>query len=293
MDFLVLLLVGFGGGVVGACIGALPAFILTGIFAVIGGFFAMLGQPVDVLGPLAFGPALGPHVFFVGGVAATAYAGKKGYIEEGGNILLSLNGTGEPSVMLVGGVFGVIGLLITTGLSKIGVPTDNIAVSVFACGVLGRLIFGEKGVCGMYNESEKRAYMSLGKPFWYNIILGFCVGLMWAGLVAVVKTNTTANITPIFALAFGFSAISLIFTQTGFDTPATHHIAYPSALAAAMAMNAGLPPVGGILVGGAFAALGALFGDMAIKIFNTNCDTHIDPPATAIALNVLLINLVL
>jgi hypothetical protein len=293
MDILVLCLVGFGGGVVGACVGALPSFILTGIFAVVGGFFAILGQPVDMLGPLAFGPALGPHVFFVGGVGGTAYAGWKGYIEEGGNILLSLNGTGEPSVMLVGGIFGVLGLFITTGLAKIGVPTDNIAVSVFACGVMGRLLFGNKGVCGMYAADEKRVYMSSGKTFWHNIILGVCVGLMWSGVVAVVKTKTTADISPVFALAFGFSAFSLIFTQTGFDTPATHHIAYPSALAAAMAMNAGFPPVVGILVGGVFAGTGALFGDMATKVFNSNCDTHIDPPATAIAVNVLLINLIL
>ncbi len=293
MDVLVLCLVGFGGGVVGACVGALPSFILTGIFAVVGGFFAMLGQPVDVLGPLAFGPALGPHVFFVGGVAGTAYAAKKGYIEEGGNILLSLNGTGEPSVLLMGGVFGVLGLLITTGLAKIGVPTDNIAVAVFTCGVIGRVFFGNKGVCGMYNHGEKRAYMSAGKPFWYNIVLGFCMGLMWGGIVAVVKTKTSADITPVFALAFGFSAISLIFTQTGFDTPATHHIAYPGALAAAMAMNAGAQPVIGILIGGAFAGIGAFFGDVATKVFNSNCDTHIDPPATAIAVNVLMINLIL
>ncbi len=292
MDIVILCLVGFGGGVTGACLGGLPAFILTGIFAVIGGFFALAGQPVDLLGTLAFGQALGPHVFFSGAVLAAAYAGKKGYIKEGGNILLSLNGTGEPSVMLVGGFFGILGLLITMGLSKLGVPTDNIALSVFICGVIGRLLFGTKGVCGMYSDEEKRAYMSSGKPFWYNIILGFCIGLMWGGVVALFKTQTTADITPVFALAFGFSAISLIFTQTGFDTPATHHISYPGALAAAMAISAGASPVAGVLIGGVFAGIGAFFGDVAVKVFNSNCDTHIDPPATAIAVTVLAINLI-
>jgi hypothetical protein len=292
MEILMLILVGFGGGVVGACVGGVPSFILTGVFAVIGGTFAMVGQPVDLLGPLAFGPALGPHVFFSGAVLATAYAGKKGYVEEGGNILTSLNGTGEPSVMLVGGLFGIVGLGITMGLIKLGVPTDNIALSVFICHVIGRLLFGTKGVCGYYNEGEKRAYMSMGKPFWYNIILGFCVGLMWGGVVAFVKMNTQADISPIFALAFGFSAISLIFTQTGFDTPATHHISYPGALAATAAITAGIDPVLGILIGGLFGAFGAFFGDMAGKIFNSNCDTWIDPPAAAIATTVLITNMI-
>lgn len=292
MEIFMLCLVGFGGGVVGACLGGVPSFILTGIFAVIGGAFALAGVPLDVLGTMAFGPAMGPHVFFNGAVLAAAYAGKKGYIEEGGNVLLSLNGTGEPSVMLVGGIFGVAGLLITMGLTRAGMPTDNIALSVFTCHVVGRLVFGTKGVCGQYNHGEKRAYMSSGKPFWHNIILGFCVGLMWGGIVAVVKTRTTADISSLFALAFGFSAISLIFTQTGFATPATHHISYPGTLAATFAIGAGMDPAGGIFIAGGFAALGAFFGDVAGKIFNSNCDTWIDPPAASISVTVLIANLI-
>ena len=49
---------------------------------------------------------------FAGGVAAAGYAGRKGKLASGTDILSSLNGLGEPDVLLVGGIFGVLGFLI-------------------------------------------------------------------------------------------------------------------------------------------------------------------------------------
>ena len=58
----------FGGGVLGAAMGAVPVFILTGLLAILG-VAAAAGGGSELI-QVAFGPVLGPHVSFGGGVAA-------------------------------------------------------------------------------------------------------------------------------------------------------------------------------------------------------------------------------
>ena len=112
MDILALI-AAFGGGIIGAYMGALPAFIMTGIYALVGGVLTAAGVGGDVaVNYLAFGSFVGPHIAFAGGVAAAGYAGRKGKLASGTDILSSLNGLGEPDVLLVGGIFGVLGFLI-------------------------------------------------------------------------------------------------------------------------------------------------------------------------------------
>ena len=104
MDILALI-AAFGGGIIGAYMGALPAFIMTGIYALVGGVLTAAGVGGDVaVNYLAFGSFVGPHIAFAGGVAAAGYAGRKGKLASGTDILSSLNGLGEPDVLLVGGI---------------------------------------------------------------------------------------------------------------------------------------------------------------------------------------------
>ncbi|UQT47227.1 hypothetical protein M5E87_19445 [Flavonifractor plautii] len=71
MDILALI-AAFGGGIIGAYMGALPAFIMTGIYALVGGVLtAAVGGDVAV-NYLAFGSFVGPHIAFLSGVAAAA-----------------------------------------------------------------------------------------------------------------------------------------------------------------------------------------------------------------------------
>ena len=91
-------------------------------------------------------------------------------------------------------------------------------------------------------------------------------------------------------VCFGFAAITLIFTQTGFATPATHHIFLPSGLAAVAGITAWGPA--GALLGVLFGILGSLLGDLVGKSLNSHCDTHIDPPATTIFILTIVINAV-
>ena len=293
MDFMALI-AAFGGGIIGAYMGALPAFIMTGVFAIVGGIATAAGAPADIaVGVLAFGSFVGPHIAFAGGVAASGYAGKTKKLASGGDILSSLNGLGAPDVLLVGGVFGVLGFVIAylIGLTPLGPLTDLPGITVIILAIITRLVFGSTGLTGKYTGTGKRVWASGGKAFVYNVVLGGGIGIAVSFIAASLNNagNTVAlGIFPI--ICFGFSAVTLIFTQTGFATPATHHITLPSALAAV----AGVAAFGeaGALLGVLFGILGSVLGDFVGNTFNSHCDTHIDPPAATIFTLTIVISLI-
>ena len=65
MDILALI-AAFGGGIIGAYMGALPAFIMTGIYALVGGVLTAAGVGGDVaVNYLAFGSFVGPHLSLI------------------------------------------------------------------------------------------------------------------------------------------------------------------------------------------------------------------------------------
>ena len=86
------LLAAFAGGRFGAAVGAIPAFIITGLAAVVGAAVAIITGDGSLVGAIAFGPFLGPHTAFAGGVAGAAYAAKKGKLDGGKSILTALAG---------------------------------------------------------------------------------------------------------------------------------------------------------------------------------------------------------
>ena len=105
------ILAAFGGGLFGAAIGALPAFIFTGFIGLIGIAVLASGGSPAILNDVTFGSLFGPHIAFAGGVAAAAFAAnKKKYLENGTDILKPLNKFGDPMVLIVGGLFGILGI---------------------------------------------------------------------------------------------------------------------------------------------------------------------------------------
>ncbi|WP_415381883.1 hypothetical protein [Halosimplex sp. TS25] len=166
-QFLLLLITAAAGGAFGAALGALPAFIFTGFVVflgeglailqrAIGGAFPEVGQgelATGVTGVIGFGAVTGPHIAFAGGVAATAYAGKKypemepdGWDYHFGKNILYAFGT-KPDILAVGAVFGVLGMLINqfgAALLVVGGTglTDTIALSVVATAFIARAVFG-------------------------------------------------------------------------------------------------------------------------------------------------------
>ena len=282
MDILALI-AAFGGGIIGAYMGALPAFIMTGIYALVGGVLTAAGVGGDVaVNYLAFGSFVGPHIAFAGGVAAAGYAGRKGKLASGTDILSSLNGLGEPDYCI--GLLPVIG-------SAGPATTDLPGITVFILAVVTRLAFGKTGLTGKYTGSGKREWFATGKGFIYNVVLGGGIGIVVGFIAAFLYENEFTAAFSIFPIVcFGFAAITLIFTQTGFATPATHHIFLPSGLAAVAGITAWGPA--GALLGVLFGILGSLLGDLVGKSLNSHCDTHIDPPATTIFILTIVINAV-
>ncbi|MFB6223232.1 MAG: hypothetical protein ABEH86_06120 [Haloarcula sp.] len=327
-EFVVLLIAAFAGGVFGAALGALPAFIFTGFMVVAGEsaniLAAELGDVADIpadqigvgiTGSIGFGPIFGPHVAFAGGAAATAYAAKRGYIDsgfdyhEGKNILYAL-GT-KPDVLLVGGAFGVFGMLFRQVSGGLGLPWDPIAMGVTVSALAHRLVFGYPIIGtprgeGLFDMTpfargdtrstpaeematdggipENRLAVEPWLPHQYKwsgvTLLGIAVGAVGAyvGLV-----------TGSFFLGFGISAASLVFLNCGVDQiPVTHHITLPASTAA-LIFGSGPGALGALLVGTVFGLYGALAGEVHQRIFYAHSDTHWDPPAASIALTTFTI----
>ena len=109
MDF-TMLIAAFGGGLLATFMGGLQAFIFTGLTvlaAIMGGDF---GAPA--IGIVSFGSWFGPHVAFAGAVAGAAFAMTRNHIENGQDIVTPLVKFGDPMVLIVGGIFGMVGFLI-------------------------------------------------------------------------------------------------------------------------------------------------------------------------------------
>ncbi|MDF2545518.1 MAG: hypothetical protein K0R93_416 [Anaerosolibacter sp.] len=270
-----LILAAFGGGVFGALIGALPAFIFTGFVGLIGVAVLASGGAGTILGDVVFGTLLGPHIAFAGGVAAAAYAAnKKNYLASGGDILTPLKKTNDVSVILVGGIFGILGYIINGFYASMALPTDTVAMTVFTSGIIARFAFGQTGLFGKYSaqsevaattELGKRSFVPDSKSFAFIALYSFGLGLVISYLVDLTQINV---------LGFCISAALLIFAQMGFDMPATHHITLIAGYAAIA--------TGNIFIGAIFAVISGILCEVAALTFNSYSDTHIDPPATAI-----------
>jgi len=311
---------GFAGGAFGAALGALPVFIFTGFLVVAGeAANALPGlEAAGITGQIAFGPVFGPHTSFAGGAAATAYAAKQGYIDsgfdyhEGKNILYAL-GT-KPDVLIVGGLFGALGVLIRQVSFGFLLPWDPIALGVTLGALAHRLILGYSiigtvrgsSVFDMTPFEREEMYATDGgnagapaerfavEPWlphqyeWANVAtLGIVVGLA-AGFLAFATGSPF--------LGFGISAATLVFLNCGVEQiPVTHHITLPGSTAflavtaSGDAILAGLGPGPAILVAAIFGMLGALFGEVHQRIFYAHGDTHWDPPAASIVVTTFLI----
>ena len=297
MDILALI-AAFGGGAFAAGLGALPAFIMTGFVALVGTGITLAGGADILTGNLAFGSFFGPHIAFAG-AAATAYAARKnnsliavgsleggdvsiavekGILVNGADITYSLGKTLDGTVLIMGGVFGMLGYLVNHLYSGVlHLNTDTVAMTVATLGIIARFSIGKSGLTGKYIESEKRQYFSQGQELLYNIVLGLAVGIIVSYVAACLKDLGVSKeflVAGYPALCFGISAITLIFAQMGFDVPTTHHISLPAANAAVLSGN----PIIGVIV----AIACSLIGDFFTKTINSYVDTHIDPPACAI-----------
>ena len=316
------LLAAFAGGALGAALGAVPTLSLAGLFVVLGevtpgevgplrGAPAAAGEnPLTAL--VGLGPTLGPHVAFAGGAAAAAYAARKGYLDtdfpyhEAKHVTIGLGS--RPDVLIVGGVFGVVGYWLTQLSLRLGVPWEPVAASVVLSGLLHRLALGyplvghlSTGLFDMtpYEAGERRLSADgtgdrsesvsgrlVVEPWqpahyrWPSVAtLGVVVGL-FAGFLAV-ETGSPY-------LAFGVSLASLAFLAAGVDAvPVTHHVTLPAGVAALALPSLG--PAVALVVAGVFGLVGALVGELAQRLLYAHADTHLDPGFASVVVTSVLI----
>jgi hypothetical protein len=229
---------------------------------------------------VAFGPVLGPHISFGGGVAAAAYAGSRGFIKTGRDIGSPLMGVGRTDVLIVGGLFGCLGWLVNEGLIALGAKswTDTIALTVVLTGIGARLIFGKTSLFGTiatphgrrFRPDDSATWLPWQQDFAHVVPIGIGVGLVSAYLAGHSGLRAGGDV-----LGFGISTTILTFLIMGHKVPVTHHMALPAALA--------IGHGGDLLLGAICGVAGGLLGEAASRVFLIHGDTHIDPPAVGIA----------
>ena len=290
MDVLFNALAAFGAGTLAAAMGGVNAFIMTGVIAIVGGMAQCLGL-VDagaLYSTVAFGTVFGPHISFAGGVAAAAYARKIGKLENGCNLGLGLASLGEPSVLAVGGVFGVIGWAIGTyavpavfgGIIPVG--TDNPGMTVVISGILARLAFGDRGLL-----SADAKFISSGKPLTMVLLRAATYSLMVAG-TGLALHNAGIDISGYNIIIFGCAAVSLIFPGNA----SWHHTGIISAYATMTAIGAGLSDVAVVGMAVACGLATGIICNIENCLINTDVDSHIDGEGTSICLMTIVVNLI-
>ena len=280
-------LAALGGGALGAAFGALPAFIFTGFAVIAGVTIAAAGGGSQFLTDVAFGPVFGPHISFAGGAAAAGYAAMRGYHANGRDIATPLMGVDRGDVLFVGGIFGCLGYIANEFFRTAGLGgwTDTIALTVTVSAFAARAAFGKSGLFGTPPPDARRFrpdadcnWLPWQQRLPQLITIGLTVGLLSAYMGVRLGPERGGAV-----IGFGIVSALLIFVQLGLKGPVTHHIALPAAAAALMG--------GGILAGAVAGIVGALVGEGCARLFLIHGDTHIDPPAAAIATMIFLLKI--
>jgi len=289
-----LYLAAFAGGFLAAAFGALLAFVFTGIVLLIGIAVLIGTGDASFISLIAFGPFFGPHVSFAGGVGAAAFAGRKGWIDTGKDIVTPLASLGKPVVLLMGGCFGVVGLLIQQLVALtpwFGSHTDSVAVTVVLSGLLARVLFGRTGIIGAHSEgltgmakfrpTDTHAWARYQESWVNAATLGLGAGLIAAWGAVALKTAYPDAPSAIY-VGFAISATSLGFLALGMKMPITHHMTIIGAVAAASFLPITHSPLAAVLIGAGFAMVSALVAEAFARLWYNRGDTHMDPPASAI-----------
>lgn len=199
-----------------------------------------------------------------------------------------------------------------------GFYTDTVALSVGVTAVIARFAFGAGGLLGTRPERRARPIMAGGsqeadvaldprevaaasvaapaetepeatwvpwqRAWTQAALLGLVSGLASAWVLAELNAIDPAYVGAATVIGFGISASLLALLVVGASMPVTHHMTLPAAVAAGFVAAAGGSMFTIIAVGALCGVLGALLGELCARLFLIHGDTHVDPPALAIAL---------
>lgn len=310
----------FCGGIFGASVGALWAFILCTLIAVMGSLVVLAGGSDFILMQIGLGPIFGPAAggFLSGVVAATYSHGVRHNhpTNNGKDIVTPLMGTSW-DVLFVGGITAVISFYFAMLLGKIPYIRlgDTGAISIILISLLSRVIFLKEGFFGSKDSIEKYGIFGTNNyelswcgymtPKPLLMMIGISMGGVSAGIASgllntirpLVESGTVpesmAVTIPLF-FTWGISGIMLTMMALGQGhtgkVPVTHAISLVGAL-----MFLHTEPIFGANIGILFGILGGIMGmavqEFGARVFWNHGGNHIDPPAFSIAVNTLFINI--
>ncbi len=257
-------------GIVGGIFGGTQTFVVTGFAGILIYVLQAAGVTSAFLTDTLLNTVFLPAVIFNAATVSTALAARRGYDIEGWDVTHSLLFTHDPIVMLAAGFGGLAGYLVFAAAQALGVPADQGSCSVILIGVLTRLFLGH----GHWVNPEATAYYQReGVRYWIFQLVN-AVGI--CGVTAIVLSH----VDPAY-YTIGFSISAALILLGSYDTqhktyPTTHH----ETLVVGYAMGA---TGGNVVVSVLFGMLANLIYLLFARYCNENCDTHIDPPAVAIA----------
>lgn len=308
------LLICFGGGILGAALGGLFAFILCGLIVLIGCLVVLGGGSDFVLMQIGLGPVFGPHVGgFASGVVAVTYAAgvKKNLVTESAKDILSPLTNTSWDVLIVGGVSAVIGHVLLQGLAMVPVIKmfDCIALSVVISCFWSRLVFLKEAPWGSMESIKKYAYLktnnyaiswvpwmavtsrlvvfSLGVGIFSGTLAMLCQGVLDPMAAQGTISATGAFVVPLI-LSWAFAAISLIALELGTGEIQKFPVWHCQSILAALAYLY----FGNIALAGLVGLLAGLLQELMARMFYNHGNNHVDPPACAIAIGTFFLNIV-
>lgn len=269
----------FGIGILGAMFGGIQTFICTGFAGIIMFALKAAGAEVSFLGKEVLNTLLLPAIIFNGAGLSTALAARRhpGQIE-GWDITRSLIFLHDTPVMLTGGLGGMLGYLVFSLASQLGLPADAGSFSVLSVGIAGRLLLGTGR---RWNPDAAAYYREQGVEYWvFQTVNATAMAVVCAILLKEAGPDY-------YGLGFSVSAALLIFGYAGGGqkVPTTHQIT--NIVGVTMGLTGG-----NIVVSVAFALLANVIYLLFAKFFNEECSTHIDPPAVGIELVTLILGIV-
>lgn len=283
MSFLLEIIMAFFGGVFGAYVGSIASFVFCGALGLIGvGIYVATGN-MDFITNVALGPVFTPQIAFAGGVAAASYYGMKSrkklvpadMVLPGNNIVAPLATTGDFPTLLVGGAFAMLSQALCILLKNYApLKVDSPALALIIVAFIGRLVFDDSGVLGKNFKLSERLNYNLNQTA-FHLLAAYAIAL---GMTYFTK------ITGVSTFGFLLGGLVLAFGIFGVPIPANHHVSMVAAFAFGVIPN--------IWIAAIFGPLAWLTADLLARLFNTDVESHIDPPAFTIALfSLILLNI--
>ena len=268
-------LLSFFIGIVGTIFGGTQTFIVTGFVGLFVYTLKAFGIESPFLTETLMNTVFLPAIIFNAATLSTAYAARNHDVD-GWDISHSLLFTHDPLVSLMGGVGGVAGYLLFALARGLNLPLDQGALSIIILSTITRVVLGHGH---WINPNATAYYKKEGTRYWaFQLIntVGVC------GLTALVLEQMDPAF---YNVVFNISAALILLTTFDQDRrtyPTTHH----ETLVVAYAMAA---TGANVIVSALFGILANLIYLLFARYFNEECDTHIDPPAVAIAICSLIL----